>query len=1043
MCEHIFELIQKLLLMSKRIYAIIIGIFVFFASANAQIAISFEGGSVNAGENIEIDVSVTDYTDIASLQFSINWNPDVLTYVDANNFNSDLPEFSIGNLNFPGTENENLDPGEMTFSWSQSNTEPASIGNGVLFTIVFQASGNDCDETNIEMTNTPLAIQAVNGSYEETPLASSFGVVSINGTDCGGSGGDDVIFNFNNTSIPVGEQVCIPLTVENFVGVVGFQFPVSWDPAVIEFNSTNTPGALTGITFNTASAEQGEILVLWTDAVGEVNNLSDGTTIIEFCFTGVGSSGDMTDLDFTTTTTFESGVYGDGTDLSYVLDKGKVTLTDGSVETLTLIVSEETIEDGNPACVELTANNFNQVSALQAHFTWDASILSYVDVQSLNLPGLTVSNFNVSGNVLSFTWNTPNGTPINYSDNEVMFKICFDEQVDCSTSPSNTKSNVEIVNDSYLLAVIGENTSITPTVDNGSIEVYCDAVPCTILNLNHPDCAGEENGIITVDLLDAPVGCSCVWTKNGVQVASSQTPNCNLVDVGAGEYTIVVTCGTEEYCRATATLVDPSAITVAEVVTPIGCTSSGKIELNVSGGASGYTYTWDNGLPSTASVDISTAGNYCVTVTDANNCEWTKCYDVTSNVTDMTISFTSFPISCNGDTDGSLTASANGGCPSYSYAWSTGANTATIAGLGAGLVSVTITDANGLEATDSFNMLDPEVLSATGTAFANTIPPLDKGGINVVVIGGTEPYSYLWSSGQTTEDLLGVDFGTYSITITDDHGCTTSVEGIVLEAGSQDVFTLGNASIGSDYSGYGVSCFGSCDGQLVFSVTNGTLPVEMTLTNGSSTDTKTISSYGSYSFDNVCAGNGIVISGIDANGTSSSADAVNITAPPRMTISTVVTNSEPELNNGAINVTVTGGVPDYSYSWTPALSDDSNQTNLSSGTYTVIVTDDNGCQVSETAKVTEGVPVGCYESLAAITPNGDGINDQFIVTCSDKYNNTLSVYDRYGKEVYSANNYDNTWDGGELKEGGYMWLMKFTLDNGETITKKGVLTILR
>lgn len=192
------------------------------------------------------------------------------------------------------------------------------------------------------------------------------------------------------------------------------------------------------------------------------------------------------------------------------------------------------------------------------------------------------------------------------------------------------------------------------------------------------------------------------------------------------------------------------------------------------GCSSSYSYLWSNGNTSQTITGLC-AGNYFVTVSSSNCVNKTASVIVPSGGT-LNVSVNQSNVTCNGTSSGAATLLVNGGVLPYTYLWSAsagGQTTATASGLSEGTHTVTITDAAGCLYIQNLTITEPQSLSlfisttwscptSTGTATAN-------------VTGGTTLYTYLWNNGQTVQTASGLSAGlTYTVTITDDKGCTTT-----------------------------------------------------------------------------------------------------------------------------------------------------------------------------------------------------------------------------------------------------------------------------
>src|SRR5690554_1232353 len=238
--------------------------------------------------------------------------------------------------------------------------------------------------------------------------------------------------------------------------------------------------------------------------------------------------------------------------------------------------------------------------------------------------------------------------------------------------------------------------------------------------------------------------------------------------------------------------------------------TSGSATVEVVGGVPPLTYEWlpSGGTSSTA--DSLSAGIYTVTVTDAKNRSVTDTVTI-SSPDEILIDFEYENVSCNGQTDGWASVNPSGGVGPYSVLWSTNDTTDTISNLIAGTYTVTITDANDCEITEDFDIIEPDVLTASVSAQNDvTVSGGNDGSATITATGGTAPYTYSWSpSGGTSDTATGLTAGTYTVDITDDSGCTTDVTVVITEPMPLTITLVSQTN---------VSCNGGNDGEIIIDV---------------------------------------------------------------------------------------------------------------------------------------------------------------------------------------------------------------------------------
>ena len=217
-----------------------------------------------------------------------------------------------------------------------------------------------------------------------------------------------------------------------------------------------------------------------------------------------------------------------------------------------------------------------------------------------------------------------------------------------------------------------------------------------------------------------------------------------------------------------------SAVTGSTVKTDVSCNggSNGSINLTPAGGTAPYTFDWGGGIFTEDRTGLS-VGTYTVNIKDANGCSGSTSVIITQP-TALVATPSSTNVSCNSGSNGTASVSASGGTPGYTYLWNNGATTASITGLTAGNYSVTLTDAKGCNATQTFSITQPTALVATPSSTNVSCNSGSNGTASVSVSGGTPGYTYLWNNGATTASINGLTAGTYSVTITDNNGCTAT-----------------------------------------------------------------------------------------------------------------------------------------------------------------------------------------------------------------------------------------------------------------------------
>ena len=526
----------------------------------------------------------------------------------------------------------------------------------------------------------------------------------------------------------------------------------------------------------------------------------------------------------------------------------------------------------------------------------------------------------ISGGTGPFTINWDNGIgavedPMNLAAGTYTVEVT--DSMGCSTTE---------------IAIVGEegiNINITPT------------------NIS---CNGGNNGVLAIVATDGTAPYTYQWSDG---LGDSSIVN-NLI---AGTYTVTITDDTGCSSVATATLIEPDPIVLTINPTSAGCGSpTGSATVEVSGGTAGYSFLWSDASSQVTQTAVNLMpGDYTVTVTDANNCVKTASTTITGN---QNLSFSVTPESSSicGSESVQFTSSINDN--TYSYSWTaTGGsfNDATIANPvytmmnpGTYMVIATISG-GGCEKSDTSTVTVIDNIILTATTTGTSCSGEGTGSIDLMIDSRSDNPTIAWDNGLgSVEDPTGLSPGTYTVTVTGDNGCSATLA-VNVRADTGLIVTLTTTP---------VLCNGENSGTISVNVANGMPEYTYQWNNA----------LGNFpSFTGLAQGT-YEVTVTDANGCTGTASA-KVHAPEPLVITPVVENADCEEDNGRARVDVSGGTLPYSYLWAAPL----NQTTaavsgLAPGNYSVIVTDGNGCSVSDTVRVNRSdCPVCTIDFTAQVT----------------------------------------------------------------------------
>ncbi|MFN8207393.1 MAG: FISUMP domain-containing protein [Bacteroidales bacterium] len=232
----------------------------------------------------------------------------------------------------------------------------------------------------------------------------------------------------------------------------------------------------------------------------------------------------------------------------------------------------------------------------------------------------------------------------------------------------------------------------------------------------------------------------------------------------------------------------PMLVTAKGYDTYCRMTTGAAEVISVSGGTAPFHYLWTTG-DTTIAIDQVPSGKYKVSVTDVRGCKSSAMVNIlASGGPNASAGTVVNQLSCFGGKDGSVVLSVLGGTKPYKYAWSNGDTVKDLVNVMAGTYDVTITDAAGCENTYSYNLTEPPVINLSLTS-EDALCGLSAGSTSVQVTGGTSPYTFLWSTGNTTPSVSQLPGGMYSVTVKDSKNCQASGYITINEVGGPVIST--------------------------------------------------------------------------------------------------------------------------------------------------------------------------------------------------------------------------------------------------------------
>ncbi|MBC7862949.1 MAG: SprB repeat-containing protein, partial [Bacteroidia bacterium] len=475
-----------------------------------------------------------------------------------------------------------------------------------------------------------------------------------------------------------------------------------------------------------------------------------------------------------------------------------------------------------------------------------------------------------------------------------------------------------------------------------------------------PTCGDICNGTATISgFTGGTTPYVFTWAPGGTASSSTATSSTATGLCVGSSYTVTATDAAGCDTTFTFNITGPTPVVATVLTTDVSCNLgiNGTATGSGSGGSPGYNFVW---LPSGSVVNPTisglSAGTYSLVVNDLNGCNDTIQFVITEPLP-LTVTLTSIPPSCNGVCDATITTTPAGGTPTYTYSW-TGAvvppTTQNPTNLCASATpfTVTVTDFNNCTATASITITDPPGIVLTATQINPTCNGVCDGQVTINASGGTGIISLIWADCLACPNpRSGMCAGTYTVNATDGGACP-----------QQLIFTLTQPNaLSLSLSATALSCTGVCDAIISSVVSGGTPGYTYEWDGTPALNTATLS--------NACTGTHTLIV-TDANGCTIQQTIV-IAAPSPLSIT--INSTDPlcaAICDGTANAVVTGGTPVVLYQWMPGNLTTSAIGNLCGGTYTLTVTDGNGCTLTQNVTLTPPIALTLTTATVAVTCSG-------------------------------------------------------------------------
>ena len=924
--------------------------------------------------------------------------------------------------------------GSFTFSPAPIDAAQIVSASGIIsnasplttYNIVYTSAPGVC-QTSDSTSVTTLASPIVNGTVVNTLCGQSVG--SINATVTGATTPFTFLWSNNATSEDISDLAAGAYTL-TATGANGCSDDstftiINSNQPIFTFDVTNaTCGDQNGFINLSVSDTSGPVTYLWSNGgqtTQDISNLAAGSYNVQITDAGTtcvvnGSATVLNQNAPTVTFVVTPSLCGQSSgaiDVTVTGGTGAIShnwsngATTEDLINVPLGAYTDTISDENCQVI-ITGNiiNSNQFTATTSvvNPTCAAPSSGSINVSFVNNGGAQPFTYSWSPNTSNFTQSVSNLSPGTYQVIITDNASCVDTvistiaplpiislsttKVDATCGNNDGSVNLTVQGGAGNYIFVWSNGATTEDISSLAIGQYsvivkdasdttCStSIQVTIVNGNLPQTSYAitnssctvNDGAINLTITPPSNDYTFEWTgPNGFNQSTE-----DLTALAAGQYSVIIT-NTSSACIVNDTvnvLLNQAPVLSASVANTSCGQDNGLIDLTITGGTQPISILWDNFSIVEDQINL-TPGQYSVLVTDGANCSATSTYEILGS-SQPTISSVSINPTCGNDT-GSVTIIISNATNPILYNWTFNgtnfSNTSNLVNLAGGTYILAATDGAGCIVRDTATLVYPNqpVLATTVT---NTQCATSTGSINLSVTNGTPVFSYFWTfEGDTislSEDISNLAFGCYNVNVVDANGCEVSAQACVLNENAP-VITFDSTQPSCNLN----------NGSITANLQGGVAPFTFVWT-GNSSDSATVSNVGSGTYQ---------LTVTDNNGCEA-IESVDLTNTGIPSITANQTNASCGNSDGAIDITISGGVSPYSYLWSnAAITEDINS--ISAGNYSVTVTDFVGCEVTGDFIITNGnAPVITFTQNNATCNTANGAIDIAVSGGSGTYNYT-------------------------------------------------------